>query len=313
MEALPIGGILDNSTTDFDLYLEVGTELVLYGKAPYKWLRDELSRLIAAGHQQLYYFTADKARVEAYRLLSGLPKVDETAPPRQRVVRITDVAAELTKFLYNHPVTDAVLGEISNIANSMVRCVEEDRTCVAALGLLAHHDEYTYYHSARVSAYALAIAVQLSQRDGHALREIATGALFHDVGKSRIDLAILNKRGAFTPEEWEMMKKHPLFGEGLVQASLLTHVPREIILHHHERSDGSGYPHNLSAHELLEEVKIVAFADVFDALTTNRPYQVARTHYEALDFIRHKMLKNMHKESFEALITILGLANRVGP
>ena len=66
-----------------------------------------------------------------------------------------------------------------------------------------------------------------------------------------------------------------------MKPSVLSHVPREIILHHHERLDGGGYPHRLGGNELLEEVKIAAFADVFDALTSNRPYQMSRTRFEA--------------------------------
>ena len=147
-------------------------------------------------------------------------------------------------------------------SKAMVACVEEDATCISALGKLANHDYYTYYHSARVAAYAIAIAMHLSQKDQASLTELATGALLHDVGKSKIDLPVLNKAGAFTPQEWELMKQHPVFGEVIVSESLLAVLPREVILHHHERFDGTGYPHNLSERELLEEVKIVSFADV---------------------------------------------------
>ena len=119
--------------------------------------------------------------------------------------------------------------------------------------------------------------MQLSQSNPAQLTELATGAMLHDVGKCKIELAVLNKRGAFTPQEWELMKQHPVFGEAIVSDSVLAIMPRHVILHHHERLDGTGYPHQLTDRELLEEVKIVAFADVFDALTTNRPYQVSRT------------------------------------
>lgn len=305
MEDYSIEALIDNSTTDFDLYLRVGGSLALYAKAPYKWLKDEVERLLQDGHRLLHYSTADKAKVEAYKLVHALTAIDEGAPPAVRVVQITDVAAELTRILYNHPLTDGALAQVGGIANALVRCVEEDRTCIAALGKLANHDEYTYYHSARVAAYALAIALELSQHNAQGLTELATGALLHDVGKSKIDLAVLNKRGAFTQPEWDLMKQHPVFGGDLVTPSLLAHVPREIIVHHHERFDGTGYPHNLAERELLSEVKIVAFADVFDALTTNRPYQVSRSRFEALDFIKHKLLKTMHKDSYEALVAIL--------
>src|SRR5206468_5824975 len=117
---------------------------------------------------------------------------------------------------------------------------------------------------------------------------------------------------AFTQSEWDLMKQHPVFGEAIVADSLLAVVPREIILHHHEKLDGTGYPHQLTERELLEEVKIAAFADVFDALTTNRPYQVSRTPFEAMEFIKHKLLKNMHKDSYGALVSILAASMKAG-
>lgn len=306
MSTLAVDTVLDNSKTDFDLYLEVAGRLTLYAKAPYTWGKDELSRLLADGQRLLYYFTSDQPRVEAWRAFSQVKAVDLSLPPEQRIVNLTDAAAELTRILYNHPLTESSYDKVRDVAKSMVACVEEDRACVAALGKLANHDYYTYYHSARVSAYALAIAMQLSQRDPNQLTEMATGAMLHDVGKSKVELDVLNKKGALTPQEWDLMKLHPVFGDQIVSESLLAVMPRHIILHHHERFDGTGYPHNLTERELLEEVKIVSFADVFDALTTNRPYQVSRTSFEALDFIKNKLLKSMHKDSYNALVAILG-------
>ena len=305
MLAFAVDRMIDNSETDFDLYLEIGDELSLYAPAPYHWLKDELGRLLAGGHISLYHFTADLPKAETYQLIHHKVVIDESQPPAKRLLDLTDAAAELTRILYHHPLTPTVIGKVRDIAKAMVACVNEDPTCITALGNLAHHDYYTYYHSARVCAYALAMSMQMTQRDGLHLTEIATGALLHDVGKSKINLDVLNKRGAFTPMEWEEMKLHPVHGDVLVADSLLSVAPRQIILHHHERLDGSGYPHNLTDHELLEEVKIVSFADVFDALTTNRPYQVSRTHFEALGFIRDKLLKNMHKDSYQALVALL--------
>ena len=312
MERLAVDSILDNTETDFDLYLEVGDELTLYAKSPYKWAKAELSRLLAAGHTSFYYSTADRVKVEAFQALQAIPQVDMSLPPMERVLNLTDVAAEMTRVLYEHPMTVAAVNKGEEVAQQMVQTIQEDIHCIAAIGSLANHDYYTYYHSARVAAYATAIALQLSARDEQTLRDLAVGCLFHDVGKSKIDVAVLNKRGAFTDAEWEMMKKHPEFGDELVGDSLLSAVPRGIVLHHHERFDGSGYPHGLMKNEMLEEVKIAAFADVFDALTTNRPYQVKRTRYEALDLIRHKMLANLHRESYVAMVEILGLDPATG-
>ncbi len=305
-EALPVDGILDNSTTDFDLYLEVAGQLTMYAKAPYRWALDELKRLLDAGHRSLLHSTADRPKVEAYKALAAVRFAPSDLPPSGRVVQLTDAAAELTRILYSYPLSLSALSEVENIGKRLVATVEEDPSCVSALGKLARHDDYTYYHSARVTAYALALSIKLGLTDKTQLEQMAVGALLHDVGKSKIDLGLLNKQGALTRDEMDQMKLHPVYGDEVVRDSVLAVMPRSIIMHHHERFDGTGYPHNLTEKELLEEVKIVAFADVFDALTTNRPYQVSRTPFEALDLIKHKLLKNLHKDSYQVLVELLG-------
>ena len=305
MQAFPVDQILDNSSTDFDLFLEAAGGLTLYAQATYKWSKDELTRLLANGHQSLFYRQTETPRVDFYRRIHKQVQVDVLSHPRLRILNLTEAAAELTRVLYEYDVTPVVIAKAADVAVAMVQCVKQDPTCITALGQLVQHDEYTYYHSARVGAYALAIAVQLSQSDETKLAAMATGALLHDVGKARVDRKVLDKRGALTPPEWDEMRLHPVHGDAMVAESQLSVVPRQIILHHHERLDGTGYPHKLTGKELLEEVKIVAFADVFDALTTSRPYQVCRSRFEALAFIRDRLLANLHSDSYNALVEIL--------
>lgn len=307
---LAVDALLDNSVTDFDLFIEVDNKLIPYATAPYRWMRDELTRLLAAGHRVLYYSSSDQQKVDAYGQLIKIPSVDMSLAPPQRIVSLTDAAAELTRVLYEHPLTEATLARGQDIARDLVTTIREDRTSVKALGKLATHDMYTYYHSARVAAYALAIALHMSAQDEEHLQAIAIGCLLHDIGKSKINLALLNKHGPLTTEEWSLMRQHPEFGHATVRNSLLQQVPREIILHHHERLDGAGYPHQLTSTELLQEVRIATFADIFDALTTNRPYQISRTRFEALDLIRNKMLNHLDKDVYKAMVDILALTSK---
>ncbi len=296
--------LLDNSITDFDLYLEVGGTLVLYASSPYRWVRDELRRLLVDGHSRLFYSSADTTKVVAYRAISSIPKIDENLPPAQRVIAITDAAAELTRVLHKYPLTESSLAKGQEISQALVRCVEIDPTCIAALGKLASHDQYTYYHSARVAAYALAIALQLSARDDAMLQELALGCILHDIGKSQIDVAIINKTGPLTESEWQEMRMHPELGFKIIEPAIISAVPREIILHHHERTDGTGYPHALRENEMLEEVKIAAFADIFDALTSNRPYHIGRTRYEALEYMKVRLMDKVSRDAFRAMVEL---------
>ncbi|MEZ4743105.1 MAG: HD domain-containing protein [Bdellovibrionota bacterium] len=297
--------IVDNSITDFDLYVKLQQSVTLYAPSPYSWNQEELARLKASGYDALYYSNSEQEKVEAYRLVAKLPKIDTQSEPRKRILSLTDAGYELTRILYDYPLDATTLSKVTEVGHAMIDTIQEDRTCVAALGKLVNHDYYTYYHSARVAAYALAIAVQQGLSQHQRLEELAIGCLLHDIGKSKVDQKIITKAQSLNSEEWKIMRKHPEYGDGIVKEAILSSVPRGIILHHHERMDGSGYPHGLASRELLPEVKIAAFADTFDALTTNRPYQNSRTRFEALDLIRFKLLDGLDREAFKAMVAIL--------
>lgn len=302
---LSLEQIHSGTTTDFPLFVLVEGQYVLFASSAYQWSQGEIDRLLKEGHAALYYHTTDQVKVDAYQRIASISAVDTNLPPIQRILNITDVGAELTKILYDYPLTPSSLAKGSEIAKQMVDVMREDNTCVVALGKLANHDWYTYYHSARVAAYALSIAIEMGLTNEGQLQEISMGCLFHDVGKSKIDIAILNKTGPLSDNEWTKIRSHPEYGIAVIDHTKLGIVPREIILHHHERLNGAGYPHGLTADDLMQEVRIAAFADTFDALTTNRPYQPSRSRFEAMDLIRHKFLKQLDLDCYKSMLTIL--------
>jgi HD-GYP domain-containing protein (c-di-GMP phosphodiesterase class II) len=143
-------------------------------------------------------------------------------------------------------------------------------------------DAYTGGHSSRVASYARAIGLRLGLADAH-LDNIVMAALLHDIGKVGVPDHVLLKAGRLTDEEFAQIKKHPELGwlalkniEEFKSVSLM-------VLHHHERMDGSGYPGGLSAKAIPLGSRIIAVADSYDALTTNRPYRTARTKQQATD------------------------------
>jgi putative nucleotidyltransferase with HDIG domain len=139
----------------------------------------------------------------------------------------------------------------------------------AALDL---RDQATQGHSQRVTAYTLLIAeaLHVPERECEALR---LGALLHDIGKIGVSDAILRKPTTLTPNEWAEMRKHPEWGAALVDKIDFLRGARDIIIAHHEHYDGSGYPNGLSGEAIPLGARIFAVADVFDAVTTFRPYR----------------------------------------
>lgn len=142
-------------------------------------------------------------------------------------------------------------------------------------------DHYTQGHSQKVSAYAALIAEAMQMSDPE-VEEIRLGAVLHDIGKVGIPENILSKSGPLNPEEWETMKSHVLFGAKILDPfEPLTRV-RHMVLHHHEFFDGSGYPESLTGDQIPLGARIIAVADAYDTITSDRTYKKGRPAAEAL-------------------------------
>ncbi|HLN61746.1 MAG TPA: HD-GYP domain-containing protein [Symbiobacteriaceae bacterium] len=151
------------------------------------------------------------------------------------------------------------------------------------------NQEETAGHSVRVAELSVAVGSAL-RLDEAALFSLRVGGLLHDVGKLGVSPAILSKPGRLTPEEYEQIKEHPAAGARILQAFDRTHMGDvyDIVLHHHERLDGSGYPDGLRGSEVSLAARIVAVADVYDALISLRPYRGALPHAEAVRVLREE-------------------------
>lgn len=149
------------------------------------------------------------------------------------------------------------------------------------------HDPYTAGHSYRVALYAL----QLGQAMGlppERLRALAQGAIVHDIGKMEIPDSILNKPDRLTPEERAIIERHPASGHGMGKLLGLMQDELDVIRHHHERHDGKGYPDRLTGEQVPLLARILAVADVYDALTSNRSYRAAWSHEQAISLIQEQ-------------------------
>jgi putative nucleotidyltransferase with HDIG domain len=170
-------------------------------------------------------------------------------------------------------------------------------------GAVDEKDPYTRGHSDRVTRYSILIARELGQTED--FQEIVrVSAQLHDVGKIGIEDRILKKPGALTAEEFDIMKTHTTKGANILRpVSQLKDMIPGIELHH-ESLDGRGYPHGLKTDEIPLLPRIIAVADTFDALTTTRPYQQARSCEEALRIIRSLSGKRLDAAAVTAIETI---------
>jgi len=176
-------------------------------------------------------------------------------------------------------------GQIKIAARSLVDNVLANRFAMIELTGLKNHDEYTFYHSANVAILSLALGSQIS-KDYRFLSTLGIGALLHDIGKMTVDLEILNKPGALLPEEWAKIKMHPV--HGAEQAALIPGLDKAsivLILEHHMRFDGAGYPTRTPVRKQHLASRIVAIADAYDAMTSRRSYSAARVQDEAMSLL----------------------------
>jgi putative nucleotidyltransferase with HDIG domain len=185
----------------------------------------------------------------------------------------------------------ALVGEMEQTVRRLVATLEEsqearERAYVEALGTvvtaLDARDHEITGHSFRVASYAVALSRKLGV-NGSLLKAIEWGALLHDLGKMVVPDAVLRKVGPLSEDEWLIMRQHPSWGsELLAEVRFMQPAAVDIVYSHHERWDGQGYPRGLAAEEIPLSARIFAVVDVYDAITSDRPYRRARGHAAAI-------------------------------
>lgn len=161
----------------------------------------------------------------------------------------------------------------NNLVDEITSSVSRNESALISLVRLKTKDDYTYMHSVAVCALMIALAKELDLNETET-KQAGMAGLLHDIGKAGIPLEVLNKPGALTDEEFALVKLHPERGHAmLLQAQILDEVVLDVCLHHHEKINGSGYPHKLSGDQISLFAKMGAVCDVYDAVTSNRPYK----------------------------------------
>lgn len=194
-----------------------------------------------------------------------------------------ELVREIDTLIRRNQVVSAA--KVKGVVRSLVDNVLANRYAMVELTGLRNHDEYTFYHSANVALLSLALGSTITN-DYRFLSSLATGALLHDIGKMTVDLDILNKPGALSPGEWALVRQHPV--RGAQQAALIPALDKSaivVILEHHMRYDGSGYPGRVRPRRQHLASRIVAVADAYDAMTSRRAYSAARVQDEAMELL----------------------------
>jgi two-component system, response regulator RpfG len=206
----------------------------------------------------------------------------------------------------------------SNVFESLVKSATaeiraREKETLMRLARAGEHKDYdTAMHLQRMSLYSRAIAEKIGLDEEEA-EVIELASPLHDIGKIGIPDSILLKKGALDDLELKLMRKHPIIGYEILQGSPSKFLQKgsEIALAHHERYDGTGYPYALKGNDIPLSARIVAVADVFDALTSIRPYKEAWSIDKALEYLREESGKHFDPELVKVMLTMRDVLTRI--
>jgi putative nucleotidyltransferase with HDIG domain len=215
------------------------------------------------------------AAVAAPAVVAAPAREESMVHAMQKARRICEAAREEVHAMF----ADARMGRaisvktVGPLVEEIASAVKGNAAALISVARLKTHDDYTYLHSVAVCALMVALSRELGL-DDDATRKAGFGGMMHDLGKALMPHDVLNKPGKLSVEEFDVMKTHAARGyDLLVEAGEADAVTLEVTLHHHEKIDGSGYPHGLAADAISMWARMGAVCDVYDAVTSRRPYK----------------------------------------
>ena len=217
---------------------------------------------------------------------------------------VDSVRNVFTKFQYG-PVGVTVddLGNVRTMMDNIVSQILDSRGSIINLVDLKAYDNYTFQHSVSVAVISISIGVAMGLPRAK-LFNLGMAAIFHDIGKVKVPLDVLNKPSKLTDEEFAEIMKHPTYGYGIAKRKF--DLPTEVfvaILEHHEKFNGQGYPNKLAGDKILLNARIIAVADVYDAVTSQRPYNKPMTPSEGYELIMANAYSHFDPDVVNAFVT----------
>lgn len=296
--------ILDvGDTLECDLFIGVGfrnDKELLLGKnqpisEPVKTRIDKVRHLyIREEDSAIYNIFLDKI-VQAVAQNTHIAITKKAAVIYRQASVILDEMFEDPEALENIP-------KSKKVVNKFVETIFSDTHAIESLIKITAYDYYTHTHSINVCVYALSLGSYLKLK-AEVLEELGMSALLHDLGKSKVDRSITNKNGRLTFDEYEQMKRHPLYGHAIaLKLGISDRRVLDGIRHHHEKLDGSGYPDGLAGERITLFARIIAVCDVFDALSTKRSYKDRLSSYDALHLMKETMKNHLDMEIVDDFI-----------
>ena len=308
-QQIPLSTLAPERQVGIKLFLRTGEDrFVLFINETTRLSIAKIEQLKQNNVSHLYLSTGDRNAYLTYikeNLSIILENPDLTEEDKASI--IYETASDITEELFLQPSAESI-EQTRNLVDCMIDTISQSPRASNLLMMITNQDYYTYTHSINVGIYAVSMMRKampsINEMD---LKTLGLGFFLHDLGKAKIPNSIINKKGPLDPEEWQLMQQHPAIGAELAQ-ELGTDNPAiiDIILTHHERCSGSGYPGKLSQNDITIPGKICALCDVFDALTTKRSYKKALSTFDALKIIQNETPDHFEPELLNPFIMLFG-------
>ncbi len=231
--------------------------------------------------------------------------IDKQMTAEKKANIIYQSSLVMMKRLLEDPKAENIREVKKEIADLVDVIISDDQTALQMMTITAH-DFYTYTHSVNVGVLGIMLSKSLFRKtDVHDMHELGAGFFLHDLGKTMVDQAIINKPGKLTEDEMKKMRTHPYQSYKILsEADQLSEECRLIALQHHERDDGRGYPRRLRGQEIHIYGRIGCIADVYDALTAVRSYKPSLSPFAALNVMKKEMSNHFEKDLFEKFVLL---------
>ncbi len=281
---ISVSTLLPTEVVGLNLYQqEVDSErLVLYRGEEFPISMQDLEKLKNRGIHRLFISKESRAVYQKYLRKVAVATEASSIPLSARAGALNEVVRDVLESAFSHNDLEQTVNAAEKLGLLAADIVTRDEFAAGDLFQVLHHDYATFTHSANVAFYCGMLAAELGH-DRDEVERITTGGLLHDLGKLDIDESILCKPGRLDEWEFRIIRTHPLLGfkkmahrEDLCEGQLM------MAYQHHERLDGKGYPVGCVADDIHPWAKICAVVDVFEALTSQRPYRTPMPHSKAL-------------------------------
>jgi putative nucleotidyltransferase with HDIG domain len=281
---ISVATLLPTEMVGLDLYQqEVDSErLVLYRGAEFPLSMDDLERLRGRGVHRLFISKASRTLYQKYLRKIATSDNPGSIPLAARAGALNEVVRDVLESAFSRDNVDQTVHAAEKLGTLAADIVTKDEFAVSDLFQVLHHDYATFTHSANVAFYCGILAGELGYSRAD-IELITTGGLLHDLGKLEIDEEILCKPGKLDDLEFRKIRMHPLLGfKKLAHRDDLLEGQLMMAYQHHERLDGKGYPVGCMESDIHPWAKLCAVVDVFEALTSQRPYRTPMPRSKAL-------------------------------